>query len=69
MEEKKLFSLGIEEEFQIVDPESRELRSHIQEILEDGKLILAEHVKPKCINPLWKWELMFAMTLMMLGAK
>ena len=25
MEEKKLFSLGIEEEFQIVDPESREL--------------------------------------------
>jgi len=47
MEEKKLFSLGIEEEFQIVDPESRELRSHIQEILEDGKLILAEHVKPE----------------------
>jgi carboxylate-amine ligase len=47
MEEKKLFTLGIEEEFQIVDPESRELRSHIQEILEDGKLILAEHVKPE----------------------
>ena len=40
MEGKKLFSLGIEEEFQIVDPESRELRSHIQQILEDGKLIL-----------------------------
>lgn len=47
MEEKKLFTLGIEEEFQIVDPESRELRSHIQQILEDGKLILAEHVKPE----------------------
>ena len=45
MEEKKLFTLGIEEEFQIVDPESRELRSHIQQILEDGKLILAENVK------------------------
>jgi len=45
MEEKKLFSLGIEEEFQIVDPETRELRSHIQQILEDGKLILAENVK------------------------
>ncbi len=44
-EEKKLFTLGIEEEFQIVDPESRELRSHIQQILEDGKLILAENVK------------------------
>jgi carboxylate-amine ligase len=45
MEEKKLFSLGIEEEFQIVDPESRELRSHIQQILEDGKLVLKENVK------------------------
>ena len=45
MEEKKLFTLGIEEEFQIVDPESRELKSHIQQILEDGKLILAENVK------------------------
>jgi len=28
------FTLGIEEEFQVVDPETRELRSHIQEILE-----------------------------------
>ena len=45
MEEKKLFTLGIEEEFQIVDPESRELKSHIQQILEAGKLILAENVK------------------------
>lgn len=47
MEEKRLFSLGIEEEFQIVDPETRELRSHIQQILEDGKMILAENVKPE----------------------
>ena len=45
--QKKLYTLGIEEEFQIVDPVSRELRSHIQEILEDGKLILAENVKPE----------------------
>jgi len=47
MEEKKLFTLGIEEEFQIVDPETRELRSHIQQILEDGKMILHENVKPE----------------------
>ncbi|NWF49207.1 MAG: carboxylate-amine ligase [Ignavibacteriaceae bacterium] len=40
-----LFTLGVEEEFQIVDPESRELKSHIQQILEDGKMILAENVK------------------------
>lgn len=47
MAEPGLFTLGIEEEFQIIDPESRELRSHIQEILEDGKMILAENVKPE----------------------
>ncbi|MHB1687606.1 MAG: carboxylate-amine ligase [Ignavibacteriaceae bacterium] len=42
---KKLFTLGIEEEFQIIDPETRELKSHIQQILEDGKSILAENVR------------------------
>src|SRR5256885_16917530 len=40
-----VFTLGIEEEFQIIDPETRELRSHIQEILTDGKMLLKEHVK------------------------
>lgn len=47
MPEKNLFTIGVEEEFQIVDPESRELKSHIQQILEDGKMILAENVKPE----------------------
>ena len=42
-----VFTLGIEEEFQIVDPQTRELRSHIQEILADGKMLLKEHVKPE----------------------
>jgi carboxylate-amine ligase len=40
-----VFTLGIEEEFQIIDPETRELRSHIQEILADGKMILKERVR------------------------
>ena len=40
-----VFTLGIEEEFQIIDPETRELRSHIQQILEDGKMLLHERVK------------------------
>ena len=39
------FTLGIEEEFQIIDPNTRELRSHIQQILADGKMVLKEHVK------------------------
>ena len=41
------FTLGIEEEFQIVDPESRELRSHITEMIEEGRMILGEQVKPE----------------------
>jgi carboxylate-amine ligase len=39
------FSLGIEEEYQIVDPETRDLRSYITELLAAGKMILAEQVK------------------------
>jgi len=41
------FTLGIEEEFAIVDPKTRELRSHIQEILEGGKVMLKEQIKPE----------------------
>ncbi len=40
-----VFTLGLEEEFQIIDPETRELRSHIQQILDDGKMLLHERVK------------------------
>jgi hypothetical protein len=42
-----IFSLGIAEEFQIIDPETRELRSHVQQILADGKIILKEQIKPE----------------------
>ena len=42
-----VFTIGIEEEFQIVDPDTRALRSHIQEILAYGKMILKEQVKPE----------------------
>jgi carboxylate-amine ligase len=42
-----IFTLGIEEEFQIIDPVTRELRSHIQEILGEGKVTLKEQIKPE----------------------
>src|SRR2546428_9341653 len=42
-----IYTLGIEEEFAIVDPETRELRSHIQEILEYGKVTVKEQIKPE----------------------
>src|SRR5271169_1641453 len=38
-------TIGIEEEYQIIDPETRELRSYITQILQDSKLILREQVK------------------------
>ncbi|MGB9178036.1 MAG: carboxylate-amine ligase [Pyrinomonadaceae bacterium] len=44
------YTLGIEEEFQIVDPKSRELRSHVSEFLEEGKMILGEQIKPEMIQ-------------------
>src|SRR5437660_11409263 len=44
------FTLGIEEEFQIVDPATRELRSHVSEFLDEGKMILAEQIKPEMIQ-------------------
>ena len=47
MGERPAFTLGVEEEFQIIDPETRELRSHVQEMLEEGKLLLKERVKPE----------------------
>ncbi|MDQ3685343.1 MAG: carboxylate-amine ligase, partial [Acidobacteriota bacterium] len=44
------YTLGIEEEFQIVDPQTRELRSHVSEFLEEGKMILGEQIKPEMIQ-------------------
>jgi carboxylate-amine ligase len=44
------FTLGIEEEFQIVDPKTRELRSHVSEFFEEGKMILGEQIKPEMIQ-------------------
>jgi carboxylate-amine ligase len=38
-------TIGIEEEYQIIDPKTRELKSYITQILEDSKLILREQVK------------------------
>jgi carboxylate-amine ligase len=44
------FTLGIEEEFQIVDPGTRELRSRVSEFLEEGKMLLGEQLKPEMIQ-------------------
>jgi len=42
------FTLGVEEEFQIVHPETRELRSYVSQLLEGGAhSILRERVRPE----------------------
>ena len=44
------FTIGIEEEYQIVDCETRELDSYITKMLDDGKTILREQVKPEMLQ-------------------
>src|ERR671916_2933038 len=44
------YTLGIEEEFQIVDPQTRELRSRVAEMLDEGRMMLGEQGKPEMIQ-------------------
>lgn len=41
----KHFTLGVEEEYMVVDPETRELKSHEQKIVNEGHKILKDKVK------------------------
>src|SRR4051812_34284366 len=41
------FTVGVEEEFQIVDPETWELRSHVSELLASSAPALGEQIKPE----------------------
>ncbi len=40
-------NIGIEEEYQIVDPETRALKSYITQLLEEGKIVMMESIKPE----------------------
>lgn len=44
------FTLGIEEEYQLVDPESRELSSSIDAFLETAEPVLQEQIKPEMLQ-------------------
>ena len=41
------FTIGVEEEFQIVDPGTWELRSHVSELLSASAPSLGDHIKPE----------------------
>jgi carboxylate-amine ligase len=45
--EAKLFTIGIEEEFQLIDPKTRGLRSHIHHLLNDEDHQLGDQLKPE----------------------
>jgi carboxylate-amine ligase len=45
------FTLGIEEEFQVVDPETRGLQSHIQELFAEGEKRLKDEIKREMHDP------------------
>lgn len=45
---KPSFTLGIEEEYMVLDPQTLNLRSHVSlELLSKGRLLLHEHIKPE----------------------
>ena len=46
----KNLTLGIEEEYQIIDPKTRELTSFISEFLEKGAMIFKDQVKPELLQ-------------------
>lgn len=43
-------TIGIEEEYQIIDPESRELTSYISKFLEQGAILFRDQVKPEFLQ-------------------
>ena len=43
-------TIGIEEEYQIIQPDTRELSSHIQEFLEQGRVMLEDQIKPELLQ-------------------
>lgn len=47
----KHFTLGVEEECMVIDPETRELKSHEQKIVHEGHKIIKDKVKAEMHQP------------------
>src|SRR5215510_4726738 len=41
----KSFTLGVEEEYMVIDPQTRELKSHEQKIVQEGQKVIKDKVK------------------------
>jgi len=44
------FTIGIEEEYQIIDPATREVRSYVQRFLEQGQTVLPDQIRPEFLQ-------------------
>lgn len=44
------FTIGIEEEYQVIDPESRGLTSYVQDFLDQGRLVLQDQLKAEFLQ-------------------
>jgi carboxylate-amine ligase len=44
------FTIGIEEEYQIIHPQTRELTSYIQEFLDTGRVVLKDQIQPEFLQ-------------------
>jgi glutamate---cysteine ligase / carboxylate-amine ligase len=47
---QKMFTIGVEEEFQIVDPSTRDLRPHVEQMLAAGDEVFNENIKREMIQ-------------------
>ena len=47
---KTPFTIGIEEEYQIIDPASREITSYVQEFFDKGRHVLKDQIKPEFLQ-------------------
>ncbi|MBV9440535.1 MAG: carboxylate-amine ligase [Candidatus Eremiobacteraeota bacterium] len=52
MASRPSFTLGIEEEFQAIDPETRQLKSHIAQLFIEGQSRIGEHIKRELHTPI-----------------
>lgn len=43
-------TIGIEEEYQIIDPDTRELRSYVQQFIEQGQAVLPNQIRPEFLQ-------------------
>jgi carboxylate-amine ligase len=44
------FTIGIEEEYQIIDPATREVTSYVQEFFDQGRHVLKDQIKPEFLQ-------------------